>query len=186
MSYTEFIEKPSLIMWVADFAVLIVVLWFSHKDLQFKSTLVTLLIVVTFDGLMHSYVPELKAFIRENKPPGGDSHYYHIGLFAWYVGFMALKVVGMFTIYRIHKAYNIALSVPSYAYLVAYFCLTFLHAIRYSERLIWGTDVTKEFYKTTVLSINIGVSVTTLVVVLGFAVSRYLIKQNKKGLSWSL
>ena len=186
MSYSEIVEKLAAFLWLLHFLALLGVLWYAKKDKAFSSTLVTVLIGVVVGGVMTAYTPDLKAFIRANKPPDGDVVLFNIGLFSWYIGFSVFYIIATIATWKIHVWYRIEYSFVTYAHLLAYLLLNLLQVIRYTERLTFNQDYLKAFYKSGVLSINIGVTLTTLVVLLGVAVSRYRKKRGKRGLSWSL
>lgn len=186
MSYTEIVEQLAAYLWLLNFLVLLVVLWYAKNDKTFNSTLVTLLVAVVIGGVMTAYSPDLKAFIRANKAADGDIIWFNLGLFGWYMGFAIFNVIATITTWKIHVWYKIEYSYVTYAHLFAYLLLNLLQTIRYAEKLTFDQDYLKAFYQFGVLSINSGVSLTALVVVLGISISRYRIKQGKKGLSWSL
>jgi hypothetical protein len=186
LSYTEIIEEFSIYHWLFNFLVLLAVLWYSKADKEFKSTLVALLVAIVIGGVMTAYSPDLKAFIRANKPPDGDTTLFNIGLFGWYVGFILFYITATIVTWKIHVWYKIEYSYVTYAHLLAYLLLNLLQVMRYAERLTVNEDYLKAFYKYGVLSINTGVSLTAFVVLVGVTVTRYRIKKGKRGLSWSL
>lgn len=186
MSYTEVIEKLNVYLWLIDFLIFLAVLRYANKDKAFSSTLVTLLVAIVLGGVMTAYAPGLKALIRENKPPGGDTTWFNIGMFSWYVGFVFFNMVATLAIWKIHVWYSKNYSYVAYVHLLAYVLLSTLQVLQYTETLTFNQGYMAYLYKYGVLSINISVSLTALVVLIGVSVSRYRIKNGKKGLSWSL
>lgn len=186
MNDSTLLENIGLFLWVFDFLILLTVATYARRKNVFSSTLITLLIVVVIDGVMNSYTPVLKTFIRENNPPDGNTFYHWWGLFGWYVGFMVWNIIAMFAIWKIHAWYERKFSVPTFAYLCAYFCLTLLQGVRYGDRLLVDSETVKVIYKTGVLSVNIGTTLVSLVVVVGVTASYILNQKGYKGLSWSL
>lgn len=186
LSYTEIIEEFNTYLWLIDFLILLAVLWYSKVDKEFKSTLVALFVAIVLGGVMTAYTPDLKAFIRANKPPSGDVTLFNIGLISWYVGFILFNIIATLSIWKIHVWYKIQYSYVTYAHLLAYLLLSILQIMRHVERLTVNQDHLKEFYKFGVLSINVGVSLTAVVVLISVTVSRYRIRSGKRGLPWLL
>ena len=114
MSYTDVVERLDAFLWLLHFLALLGVLWYAKKDKAFSSTLVTVLIGVVVGGVMTAYTPDLKAFIRANKPPDGDVVLFNIGLFSWYIGFSVFYIIATIATWKIHVWYRIEYSLPSY------------------------------------------------------------------------
>ncbi len=186
MGYIETVERLNSFLWLLDFLMFLSVLWYAKKDKEFNSTLVTLLVSIVLGGVMTAYSPSLGAFIQNARLPTGDIIWLDIGLFAWYVGFALFNLASIMAIFKIHVWYKKNYSFITYAYLLAFFLLGNLQIVQYAEILTFNQGHVENIYKLGILSINIGVSLTTIMIVLGVTISRYLIKRGKKGLSWSL
>lgn len=186
MNYIEIIEEFNGYLWLWDFLILLGVLWHAKKNHAFSSTLVSLFVALVLGGVMTAYSPELRLFIRDSKPPDGDPQLLQLGLLGWYVGFIIFNIIATLTIWKVHVWYRIEYSYVTYAHLLAYLLLSLLQIMRHAERLTVNQDYLKQFYQVSVMSINVGVSLTAVVVLIGVTVSQHRIKKGKKGLSWKL
>lgn len=174
------IGKASLIGFSLAF---VLFLWFSIKDRNANSSLITMTVVVFLSVIMRWYAPHLLALKTSLSP----EYLMHI-LFIWYMGFVGVHACGILVIYKLHDAFAIQYSMIAKMVLVGYFVQGQLHMLRYSERLLLGVDSQwlKPIYQAGIGSVNIGMASISLAFALAIMVSRGRQAKGKRGLQWTL
>jgi hypothetical protein len=154
---TEILIKIGGYVWLGYFVALCCFLFLALKRIEINSSLIIMAVTAVVTGLTYQYAP----FLLSIKEPEWKT----LVRVSWYLGFVVLDGLIIFTGYKIHSVFKINYSFAAKMMMLSFFVKAMLHLTRLTERYFWDTDYLKPLYKWGIVSINI----TTTIMVLSIA-----------------
>lgn len=173
----ELLKLIQNVSWLFYLSAMLMFYYVSKKWANTSSSLITMVIAVAFSAVIIGYEEILLAYME--KHPGFNP----VVSFFWFMGFATLEILGMATLYFVHKKENVRIGTLGQFIGFAFFTRCSLQLLQYSEIVLYKSN--KAIYPLYTLytlgmpSINISIAVVSFCLA---AIAIYHLHFHEKGL----
>lgn len=170
----ELLKLIQNISWLFYLLAMLMFYYISKKWSNTSSSLITMIIAVAFGGIMIGYEETLLVFMEDSQ------EFNPILSFFWFLGFANLELLGIVTLYNVHKKENVRIATLGQFIAFAFFARGSLQLLQYSEILLFNSNKTiYPLYTLGMPAINISIAIVSSCLA---AIAIYHLHYHEKGL----